>query len=403
MIEPQELAKVASIVGTPFFLYDEATLVGNIDRILNAAQKHGLSGRISVFLAYFANSNPHLFKIVQERGLGIAVQGVEEWSQLERFRLTERIVVSPSFLSGNEIDFWGQKDVTINLASLEEVRYFVEKFRRSPSFRIDISEDRTQRTAIKPNEFDNLSEFLRSCKTPPRGIHVYPGTGSSLDTIERNFRDALCAYKQYFPGASEINLGGGFGFDYSASDTTEKHFNWDKFFHFVSRILQEEGIPESLRLIIEPGRDVLADTGLFTVLVKRVVTQEGLRSVAIDGSFVYMPSATTRKRQHQLNFFTHDWKPLLVTDQRAVLSGCTTLSSDYLFPGHVSIPEELQAGDYVVVHDIGAYGATQHLEFLNKAPCPEVLRRKDEQLVLITRKGEVDDRIRYLLEEPVRL
>lgn len=397
------ISKIVSAVGTPVFIYDEKVLSNNIRRIFNAADKFNLRDRIKTYIAYFANSNPHLFKTIQDDNVGILLQSKEEYSQVKKFGLVNDIVISPSFLSDEEIDFWMKEKVVINLASLEEIKYFVNKFNTAPSFRIDLTQDSKQRTAIKEYQLEDLAQFLRQKNITPRSFHVYVGTGSSLVKMKNNFVKIIEIYKKYFPNTKEINLGGGFAFEYDSPDPKKKHFNWENYFQFISKKISEANIPKDIKFILEPGRDVFADVGSLVVSITRIVNLKDKKNIGTDGSYVFMPSATIRKRQHALIFLNNNFEELNNPNVVGALSGCTTLSSDYLFPGEVKIPANLQAGDYIVVQDIGAYGATQHMEFLNKKPCPEVLIKENGDVYLLTERGEDDDKIRYLLSEPKKI
>jgi diaminopimelate decarboxylase len=114
-----------------------------------------------------------------------------------------------------------------------------------------------------------------------------------------------------------------------------------------------------------------------------------------------MPSAMMRKRQHRTVFLDKSFNELPVSERRGFLSGATTLSSDYVYPGSIPIPEQLSPGEYVLVKDVGAYAATQHMEFLNQPPPAEVLVNELQQLQVITERGPADDKVRHVLQEPV--
>ncbi len=403
-MQTRQISKIISTIGTPCFVYEEDVLLENINRILVAAEKFDLHNRIKIYVAYFANSNPHLFQIIKDMGAGILLQSQEEYEQIKRFKLTNKVVVSPSFLSDEEINYWNQNNVIINLASLEEIKYFVNKFNAAPSFRIDLTESSKQRTAIKKYQLRELTEFLSQKNIIPRSLHIYIGTGSSLVKTKSNFLKVLNLWRQYFPNTKEINLGGGFAFDYNNLDKNKKHFNWESYFEFISRKIKQLDIPKDVIFVLEPGRDILADAGSLIVSVARVVSQKDKRNIGTDGSYVYMPSATIRRRQHQLTFLGKNFQEIKNFDNvSGVLSGCTTLSSDYLFPGEVKVPAKLKEGDYIIVRDIGAYGATQHMEFLNKKPAPEVLIKSNGEAYLITQRGRDDDKIRYLINKPKQI
>lgn len=400
----KQLKRIAQIEGTPTFVYSESVLKANMTRILSAASKYGLRGRIDLYVAYFCNSNPHLFNLIIGTEVGVLLQTIEEYVQLQKVNLHAKMVVSPAVLSDQEIDFWVRKRIPVNFSSLEEVRYFVSKYKNlSLNFRIDLTTHGTQRTGIKMYQLQELVNFLRREKATVHSFHMYVGTSSSSKKILQSTKKAFKIFKDFFPNARNINLGGGFGFDYSAGTADRKHFPWNKYFKGLKSLLVKYRIPENVKITLEPGRDIFADSGRFLLSVKRIIKHRRNIKIATDGSYVYVPSSTIRKRQHRVHFFTEDFCERKPSRKRGFLSGCTTLSSDYVFPGSIAVPEKIESGDYILIEDMGAYAATQHMEFLNKKPCSEVLIKASGDVVRLTRRGDDDDKIRYLLNKPTKI
>lgn len=400
----KKLKRIALTEGTPTFVYSEIVLKTNMARISDTIHKHDLANRVELYVAYFCNSNPHLFEIVTRESVGILLQTHEEYVQIKSRGLSANIIVSPSVLSNQEIDFWVKENVPVNLSSLEEVKYFIKNHRNKPlSFRIDLTEKGDQRTGIKTYQLKELMNLLRKEKVPAHSFHVYVGTGSSCRKVLRNSEKAFRIFNHYFPETKKINLGGGFGFHYAASATSPQHFPWNIYFEGIKKQLLKYKIPEGVKILLEPGRDIFADAGLLLLSVKRVITHHGGIKVATDGSYVHVPSSTVRKRQHRTRFFTKGFRAKKPNGGMGFLSGCTTLSSDYVFPGPLIVPKSISDGDFITIEDMGAYAATQHMEFLNKKPCAEVLIRSNNEIVRITRRGDDDDKLRYLLNKPKKL
>ena len=128
----QQFKKIMNKYGTPAFVYSENILRKNIERIIAAATAHGLANKITPYSAYFANSNPHLFSIVADAGARILIQTTEEYCQLKKFHLEKNVLVSPSFLSDRDIDFWIRRGIEIHLASMEEVEYCISRYPKKP-------------------------------------------------------------------------------------------------------------------------------------------------------------------------------------------------------------------------------------------------------------------------------
>jgi len=355
---------------------------------------------VSIFISYFTTSNPQIFNKVITDNVGILLQTEEEWYQLRKFGVNAKMIASPSFLSDKEIDSWSEKNVPVNLASLEEVKYWIKKHGTPMSFRLDLTFRQNQRTGIKKRQLDQLSSLLKQAKIAPKSIHVYCGTGSDIGKVKKYLKKTLKIWRKYFPEVKEINLGGGFGFDYENTDSDKKHFDWREYFDYLSLLVRKYQIPVDVKFLFEPGRDILADVGQMVLCVKRIVKFPNSTEISTDGSYVYMPSATKRKRIHNLIFFDNNFKEIKTQNFFSnKLSGSTTLSSDYILPLPTNIPVGIKEGDYIAVQDVGAYGATQHMEFLNKKPCPEVFV-DNRKILLITERGLDTDKVRYVLENP---
>ena len=94
-------------VGTPTFIYSEYILKNNIKRIKDAILDTHLNNKINIYIAYFVNSNPNLFKILIKERIGLTLQSIEEWYQLDKFGISKTpIVVSPTSLSLDDLNFF---------------------------------------------------------------------------------------------------------------------------------------------------------------------------------------------------------------------------------------------------------------------------------------------------------
>lgn len=83
----------------------------------------------------------------------------------------------------------------------------------------------------------------------------------------------------------------------------------------------------------------------------------------------------------------------------AAMRGRTILRHDYILPDEYWVPEGVDSQSYVVILDVGAYCATQHMEFLNVPPPAEVLVDAAGSTHLVTSRGDDLDKWRHLLAE----
>ncbi|MBD3330832.1 methyltransferase domain-containing protein [Candidatus Peregrinibacteria bacterium] len=408
-INQEQIKTIVEEVETPCFVYDESTLKRNVNRILENAADNGLDDRIQIYVSYFANSNPHLHKIVcgVRDNVGILLQSLSEFQQVSSYFGEEnlpKMIASPSVLSLEEHNKWKSTGVQLNVSSLEEVKMLsTVDPQQAIDVRIDLSKNRKQRLGIKRGEIPELKRLISEGHLKLEGFHMYAGTGSSLDKMLKETEEAIIYSSKHFPSLQILNLGGGFDFDYDCfCDGDAKHFDWSTYFQRLAYLLDKYRISKNVQIYIEPGRDIFADSALFLLGIKnKKVWKKGVKDLCVDGSYVHMPSAMIRRRQHRVQFFNKEGRIMEKEGAKVRLAGATTLSRDFIFPGVIDAPNVRPA--YVGVGDVGAYGATQFLRFLNQRSAPEVLITEKGDLKLLTQRGGDEDGLMRVLRNPTNI
>ena len=113
-----------------------------------------------------------------------------------------------------------------------------------------------------------------------------------------------------------------------------------------------------------------------------------------------MPSAQYKGRRHNITFLDSNMEEIRADCVTAALRGKSVLRHDYILPGEYPAPVGIGPQDYLLIHDVGAYCATQHMEFLNIPQAAEVLIDRSGSPHQITNHGGEFDKWRHLL--PVR-
>jgi diaminopimelate decarboxylase len=122
-----------------------------------------------------------------------------------------------------------------------------------------------------------------------------------------------------------------------------------------------------------------------------------------NGSRVLMPSAQYKGRRHNIVFLDSKMREIKADCVPAAVRGRGILRHDYVLPGDYLVPECIGPHDYLLVLDVGAYCATQHMEFLNIPPAAEVLVDKQGSHFLISAHGDKFDKWRFVLSEKEEL
>jgi diaminopimelate decarboxylase len=394
------LELIARQVGTPVFIYSEEQLARNIRRVYEAAAAAGIDSRIELYVPFFPNSNPHVLKPLQALGVGLLLQLPNEYNMLQQFGFN-KFIVSPGHVSNDEIDLWSRTPYLTFLSSVDEVEHALSVNAKSISVRIDsLGSDKP---GIKYPQLGRLADILRRQERHLECFEVYCGSGNSLADMVKILEQIFTICKTHFPTARSINFAGGHGFVYENWDESEKHFAWRPYFEALRQLAQRMEIPAHVKFLFEPARDVLADIGVLLLGVKRNIIENPKGNLVVtDGSRMLMPSAQLRGRRHNLLFWDAQMQEIATpTSSRieAALRGRSILRNDYVLPGTYRVPPRLNAGSYVSVMDVGAYCATQHMEFLNIPPAAEVMVDRTGACHLVTERGDELDKWRNLLTE----
>lgn len=394
-----DLIALAAKVGTPLFVYSEQRLLDNAQRIQHAAKRAGLGARLKPFIPFFPNSNPHLLRPLQELGMGVLVQLPSEYVILRRFAF-QSFIASPGYVSDKEIDYWAETGCPLFLSSLEEVSYLLKNH---PEATINIRIDclSSGKPGIRYGQIHSLAQLLQSRGRTLDSFEMYCGSGNSTTEMVGFLEQVFMVYYTFFSTVRTINLAGGYAFNYEAwDDDRGKHFDWDNYFQELHNIAHRYRVPESVQFIIEPARDLLADVGALIASVQRgIIIKPGANQLLTDGSRVLMPSAQYKERRHNVLFRRTNGNFENSNYIKAVFRGRGILRHEQILPGDYSIPHDIGPGDYLVILDVGAYCATQHMEFLNIPPAAEVLIDSSGAMHLISGHGDKLDKWRNLLSE----
>lgn len=397
-----DLKQIVEEVGTPTFVYSEEQIRRNVRRITRAADAAGIGDRVRLYVPFFPNSNPHVLRPLRDAGVGLLLQLPGEHEVLTRFGYDD-FIVSPGHVADEEIAYWSRLDHPTFLGSLDEVAVALAAGAPSVSARIDSLD--SGKPGIKYAQLGDLEALLREHGRDLESFEVYCGSGNSRDEMVGIIETMFEILLEHFPRTRSVNFAGGHGFSYDEWDEERRHFAWDDYFRALGATADRMGVGPDVRFLFEPARDVLADTGALLLGVKRdVITTPVSSIVATDGSRMLMPSAQLRDRNHHTVFLDRDLVEITgPVRTHAALRGRTILRHDYLLPGDCAVPHGVDATSHVLVLDVGAYCATQHMEFLNVPPAAEVLVGSDGTTHLVTARGGDLDKWRHLLPAPKAL
>ena len=195
-----------------------------------------------------------------------------------------------------------------------------------------------------------------------------------------------------------LNLGGGFGIKYTATDDPIAPSEYiHKVTNVVKELAQEKGIDLPF-LVFEPGRSIVASAGITLYTVGCVKEIENVRTyVSIDGGICDNP---------RYILYGSKYTAILANNASAepvapiTIAGKCCESGD-LIQEHVMMPQ-IHVGDTLAVLATGAYNYSMSSNY-NRIPRPPIVAVSGNEAKIIVKRETYDDLIKNDVLEEVRV
>jgi diaminopimelate decarboxylase len=401
-------ARLAKEHGTPLYIYDKASILGQF-RSLKAAFAPRFA-KLKIYYAVKANTNAAILGMLRAEGAGAEVVSIGEIVTAERVGVPGReILFTSSSKSPAEIAKAIEDDVVLNIDSLDELaqvsaRAMELKKTVRISFRINPGVDphtiHQINTGISESKFglhleDGIafSAYERAKKLPGlaiTGVHCHIGsqitetsgyelTARKMLAFVKELKDKLGIQLEF------IDLGGGIGIPYHDGETVMSPEDLAK----ALKPIWDEGVKAlgyEPALWLEPGRFFVAPSGFLLARVNSVKTTPVKTFVNIDAGFNTLMRPAMYQAYHRARVIGRTGDVLKLDVAGDVCETGDILAADRMLP-------KPQAGDYVVILDAGAYGFSMASEY-NARPLPAEVLVDGDTAVLIRKRGVFDDLFR---------
>lgn len=223
------------------------------------------------------------------------------------------------------------------------------------------------------------------------GLHMHIGSGTDLEHLSRVCGAMENAAAQVGPSLRSISAGGGLPTVYQSTDTPIDLAAYFALWNASRRRLEEQfGHP--VRLEIEPGRYIAADSGYLVAEIRAVKQQDDNTFYLADAGFNSLARPVLYGAYHPMSIVPADEKggQARFSERDAIVGGPLCESGDIFtqeeggFVVARRLPEA-RVGDLLVIECVGAYGFvmgsnynSQPLaaEVLIDAGCPRLIRRR---------------------------
>lgn len=380
----QHLYSLAQHYAGPFWVYDAETIRQRITQlrrfdVIRYAQK--------------ACSNHHILRLMRQAGVKIdAVSNGEiERALVAGFQPQDAgIVYTADILDRVTLSRVIELGITVNAGSLDMLRQLGQYspghpvwLRINPGFGHGHSKKtntggENSKHGIWHQELTTALAIIRRCALQLVGLHMHIGSGVDYCHLQRVCDAMVEQARALNTPLRAISAGGGLSTPYRsgdrAIDTAHYYQLWDE---TRRKIARQQAHPVELE--IEPGRFLVAESGVLVTQV-RAVKQVGPRAfVLVDAGFNELMRPAMYGSYHHLSVMTAKrddvhTRPL----KEYVIAGPLCEAGDVFTQsaaGDVltrTLPQ-IEVGDWLIFHDTGAYGASMSSNYNSRPLIPEVL------------------------------
>ncbi|HBL23195.1 MAG TPA: diaminopimelate decarboxylase [Deltaproteobacteria bacterium] len=382
---------VARKVGTPFYLYSYGTFERHF-RVFDGAfadMPH------LVCYSLKANSNGALVRTVAKLGGGAdIVSGGELYRALEAGIPAERIVYSGVGKSAGELRY--AIEAGIRMINIESEGEFLvlKKLSRKMKKKVPVSirvnpeiDPKTHpyiTTGLKKNKFGILwgeaarlyREIAAEDYLAPVGISSHIGSqilelGPFVEAVT-SLKSMILELKGLGIAIEMLDIGGGLGISYK--DELPPHP--DEYARAVRENLGDTGIT----LIMEPGRVIVGNSGIFVARMLYVKRTAGKTFYIVDGAMNDLVRPSLYNAYHEILPVDENKGKTLVVD----LVGPICESGDFFAKDRELA--DLKEGSLVAVKGAGAYGFAMSSNYNSRRRAAEVLVKGSEFYVVRKRE-----------------
>ena len=402
---------LAETFGTPAYVFDESVIRENIRTYLSAASEHFGADALPLF-ASKAFCCKEIYRIAREEGIGIdCVSGGELYTAQAAGFPAERI-----YFHGNnktDADIAQALDMgvgTFVVDNREELHALsaaatARGIRQRILLRITPGIDPHTHAKITTGNVDSkfgnaivtgqameiVKEALTKDGIALAGIHCH--IGSQIFTIDP-FTDAASIMIRFLAKIKEetgvllpeLSLGGGLGVRYTEYDP---EIDYRKAIAEMARIIRsyaEESGMKMPRIVLEPGRSIVASAGITLYTVGSVKEIPGFRTyVSVDGGMPDNPRYALYQSQYTALVANRAKE---AKSYRVTLAGRCCESGDLL--GENMELQKPVRGDTVAVLVTGAYNYAMASNY-NRIPRPPVVFVKDGEARLVVKRESFED------------
>ncbi|MEL7087444.1 MAG: diaminopimelate decarboxylase [Planctomycetota bacterium] len=397
-------ATIAADHGTPTWVYDAATIESRI-------------ADVSVFdtVRYAQKANSNLALLALMRKHGVKVDAVTA-GEMHRARLAgyelgcDDVVFTADMFDDDALQMIQQHHVPVNVGSPDMIAQLAAlggatkidvpiTLRINPGFGHGHSQKvNTGGESSKHGIWHTqIADCLASAKThglSVRGLHMHIGSGTDFEHLAEvcdAMVDAARTFARHADTLAVVSAGGGLPIPYHKDDLTriDTQRYYDVWHAARQQIAEITG--NDIHLEVEPGRYLVAESGYLLTKVRSVKQSGSKHYLVIDAGFNDLVRPSFYGAYHHISVVPGDGSDVAERDEQDyVVAGPLCESCDVFTQDDGGVVTtrrlpEARPGDYLILHDAGAYGMAMSSNYNSRRLAAEVLL-KDGQPHVVRRR-----------------
>ena len=403
----RSIAELAEKYGTPLYLMDEDRIRENCRMYLRAFGESFPSGSMPLYASKAACFR-QMMRIAAEEGMALDVVSAGEiYTALSAGFPAERIYFHGDAKTDNEIRYALKSGIGYFIVDNPTELQLLQKMAKEAGIRQKVllritpgidphtyEAVNTGKVDVKfgvPLETGQGFQFVKAALDMSAleiaGLHCHVGSMVFDEMVFEDTADVMVCFmkelkEQLGYVTPVLNLGGGYGVRYVESDgTVDIPARIRALATHIRTRTEEAGMPMP-KILMEPGRSIVADAGMTVYTVCNVKRIPGFKNyVIVDGGMSDNPRYCLYQAQYTVLGASENGGQKETFD----LVGRCCESGDVLQPA-VQLSAEICRGDYVAVCTTGAYNYSMASNYNRLGRPPVVMLREGEDYLAVKRE-----------------
>ena len=381
-IEKLSISNIAKKTGTPCYIYSENQIKENYIKFVNTFKK------INPLICFAAKSNSNLYILRSLGKLGAGTDVVSAGELLKALKAgikANKIVFSGVGKTEEELKIAiNKKILLINCESESEAKIINKIAKKSNKkisigFRLNPNIDAKTHKKISTGKADNkfgvsiknFSVFFKEIKklknVKLEALSVHIGSQILTDVPYKKVLTVLSKLiKNLKLNLKYIDLGGGFGINYSKKDKPINLKRYSNLVHSFSKKL-------NCKIIFEPGRSIVGNAGILVSKIQYIKNGTNKKFIILNAGMNDFMRPALYDAQHQII-------PVIKISQKikGMIEFVGPVCESTCKFGKYKNYQKVSENDFVAITNVGAYGASLSSNYNTRPLIAEILVNKNK-------------------------